>query len=356
MRVEIKKLFIGFAVAIGAAAASLHGDQAAAQGGAYSFGVVGDTPYTKAQTAEFSRVIASLNAADLRFVIHVGDFEFDPRPFNRDPSKADMPCTDENFAAVLASFQTSKHPFVLTPGDNDWTDCKHLKARKVDPLERLAKLRTMFYPDGMSLGREPMKVVSQASDSGFSKFRENLVWSVGPVTYVTVHTVGSEDNSKGNPEEYKERLAANIAWLKKAFAAAKSNGDLGLVIMTQANPQFENRWTRSYASRYARSVRGAEAPKEPESSPYDPFLDALIAEMQSFDKPVAYIHGDTHIFRVSKPLMNPKTKRFFENFNRVETFGWPDSNWVRVTVDPANPELFEFHAEVVKENSANYSR
>ena len=26
-------------------------------------------------------------------------------------------------AAILSSFQSIRHPFILTPGDNDWTDC-----------------------------------------------------------------------------------------------------------------------------------------------------------------------------------------------------------------------------------------
>jgi len=73
----------------------------------------------------------------------------------------------------------------------------------------------------------------------------------------------------------------------------------------------------------------------------------------SYDKPVAYLHGDTHIFRIDKPLYSLKTKRVFENFTRVETFGWPDSHWVRVTVDPADPQLFRFNAEIVPGNLVN---
>ena len=73
-------------------------------------------------------------------------------------------------------------------------------------------------------------------------------------------------------------------------------------------------------------------------------------------KPVAYLHGDTHIFRVDKPLFSAKTGRIFENFTRVETFGWPDSHWVRVTVDPADPQLFRFNPEIVPENSVSRAR
>ena len=317
--------------------------------GRFDFGIIGDMPYTRSQEAEYARVIGDLNARSLEFVAHVGDMMFDPRPYERNPALARMPATDENYAYVLGTFQSIRHPLVLTPGDNDWSDVVQYKKTKMDPLERLAKLRSMFYPAGRSLGQRAMAVENQAAP-----YVENLTWKVQGLRFATVHTVGSDDNAKTSMEEHKAREAANVAWLHKAFAAAKAEGSPGLVIITQANPGFENRWTPSYASRYVRSVRGADAPKAPEPGPYDGFLDALIAQMQDYDRPVLYVHGDTHIYRTGKPLMNPKTNRFFENFTRLETFGWPDSGWVRVTVSRSNPHLFEIHPEYPRGNSANY--
>jgi hypothetical protein len=53
---------------------------AAAQDRAFDFALVGDMPYTKVQEAEYQRVLAALNAADLAFVAHIGDFQFDATP------------------------------------------------------------------------------------------------------------------------------------------------------------------------------------------------------------------------------------------------------------------------------------
>ena len=343
----MKNLLTAFALI-----ASLAASQAVAQ--KFQFAAIGDTGYSKKSEQEFSRMVAAMNKEDLAFVVHVGDFEADPRPYERSPNTISMPCTDESFKKVLAQFQESSHPFILTPGDNDWTDVVQFKKTKMDPLERLQKLRSMFYPAGRSLGQNPMPVASQSRDPGYGKFVENLTWTVQGLRFATLHIVGSNDNSRTSAEEYKERQAANIAWLKKTFAAAKAQGSPGLVLITHANPEFENRWTRSYASRYARSVRGAEAPKAAAATPYDAFLDALIAEMQNYTRPVLYVHGDTHIYRTGKPLLNPKTQRFFENLTRLETFGWPDSAWVRVVVNPSNRELFEIHPEYAAGNSANF--
>lgn len=116
--------------------------QAAAQ--SFQFAAIGDTGYSKKSEQEFSRMIAAMNREPLAFVVHVGDFEADPRPYMRNPTTVSEPCTDESFRSVLAQFQTSEHPLVLTPGDNDWTDCHLLNTRKVDPLERLTKVRELF--------------------------------------------------------------------------------------------------------------------------------------------------------------------------------------------------------------------
>ena len=130
-----------------------------AQDRAYQFGLMGDTGYTTEDIEGFKGLLAAVNVADLSFVVHVGDFENDGRAYTRNPSVGPMPCTDESFKTVYDSFQSVRHPFILTPGDNDWTDCHGVQARTFDPLERLAKLRTMFFPDGRSLGQHTMRFV-----------------------------------------------------------------------------------------------------------------------------------------------------------------------------------------------------
>jgi hypothetical protein len=170
-----------------------------AQSQKFQFGVVGDTSYSKVAEQEFDRLMAALNKETLAFVVHVGDFEADPRPYERSPDKITMPCTDENLQRVLATFQKSANPFILRPGDNDWTDCHEVKARKFDPMERLAKVREMFFPEGRSLGQKTIAVDSQAKDAGFKQYRENLMWFVNGVTFATLHIVGS--NNKGRTPE-----------------------------------------------------------------------------------------------------------------------------------------------------------
>jgi hypothetical protein len=267
-----------------------------------------------------------------------------------------MPCVDENYTAVFNSFQAIRHPFILTPGDNDWTDCWPLAARKADPLALLAKIRLLFYPEGRSLGQRPIEVRNQSAAPAFAKFSENLRWSMGGVTFVTLHIVGSNDNFGRTPEmdaEQRERKAANLEWMKQAFAAAKAGNSRGLVIMMQANPGFENFWPEAAKTRYFIPFipRGGKLPSA--SAVFEDYIKALADELEGYDRPVALLHGDTHLHRIDKPLYSRKTGRVFENFTRVETFGWPDTHWVRISIDPADPQLFRFRAEVVPENVVN---
>jgi hypothetical protein len=327
-----------------------------AQNQKFQFAVVGDTSYSKVAEQEFDRLMAVLNKETLAFVVHVGDFEADPNPYERNPDKVTMPCTDENFQSVLTTFQKSANPFILTPGDNDWSDCVKLKARKFEPMERLAKVREMFFPEGRSLGQKTIVVNSQAKEADFKQYRENLMWSFNGVTFATLHIVGSNNNKGVTPEmdvEHAERTKANIAWMKKAFADAKAKNGIGLVLLTQANPGFETQWTPSLLRRHFLRFPQVKVPEKPAPSGYDEILNVLAEELETYKKPTLFVHGDTHTFHVSKPLLSKKTKRFFENFTRVETFGDPDTHWVRITIDPAKAELFTIDPEIVPENKAN---
>lgn len=328
-----------------------------AQERTFQFGLVGDTAYSRVEEQQFERVIAALNANDVAFVMHVGDFQTDPRPYNRTPERSSMPCVMDSYTRVLASLQRVRHPFILTPGDNDWTDCHYLAAEKIDPLQALARVRAMFFPPGKSLGQRTIAVESQASDPAHARFVENRRWSLGGVVFVTAHVVGSNDNLGRTPEmdaEHRERKAANLAWIKAAFAKARSDNSRGVVLMVQANPGFENYWPPTAKGRYFLPFVGrGNAPPVPGGAAFGDYVALLAEELERYDRPVAFLHGDTHLFRIDKPLYSKKTNRVFENFTRVETFGSPDMHWVRVTVDPADPGLLRFQAEIVPENVAN---
>lgn len=309
----------------------------------FEFAVIGDTPYTAVEEKQVLSMIEAVNEADLAFVVHVGDMMADPRA-HRDGMP---PCTDETFRDRKAILDGSKHPLIVTPGDNDWTDCHYIKAAKVDSLERLAKLRELFFSSDESLGLRKLKLARQ-SDA----IPENYRWSQGGITFATLHMVGSNNglgrDAQGDAE-YKQRNAANLAWMAEAFEAAKRDDSRGLVLFTQANPGFESFWAKRRREAYVSSA-GAPPPEERKPTGFDDFLAALASATKGYPRPVVFVHGDTHIFRIDKPLVDAKTKLMVGNFTRVESFGSPYVHWVRVTVDPDDPAVFSFRPEIVSAN------
>ena len=114
--------------------------------------------------------------------------------------------------------------------------------------------------------------------------------------------------------EYAERNAANLAWMKEAFDLAKRNDNKGLVILTQANPAFENSWAPRRLGQYMRVYQDQLQRIKPEQltemrkkSGYTDTVRMLEKEVLNFDKPVLFVHGDSHVFRVDKPLLNSRT-------------------------------------------------
>ena len=203
----------------------------------FEFGLIGDLPYNAEDERKFPNLIEDINKANLVFVIHDGDFQADFRGY-RDGS---LPCSDETFDNRKNLAQSFKPPFILTPGDNDWTDCHYVKSASYDPLERLAKLREIFFSGNDSFGQQTLSITRQSSDPKYSKFRENLRWTYGDVSFVTLHLVGSDNNFGRTSEmdaEFAERNTADLVWMSEGFDFAKRNGSKAIMIITQANPGF----------------------------------------------------------------------------------------------------------------------
>jgi len=48
------------------------------------------------------------------------------------------------------------------------------------------------------------------------------------------------------------------------------------------------------------------------------------------------VHGETHHYRLDQPLLDNASGAPPPNFTRVEVFGYPEMNWVRVRVIEEN--------------------
>lgn len=266
----------------------------------FTFAALGDTPYSVEEEAGFIAMIAGLNHEPLAFVVHVGDFK-----------NGHSDCSDAVFVQRKQWFELSHHPFIYVPGDNEWTDCWRPAAGRYEPLERLRKLRELFFAQSSSLGQRPLELVRQVQAKPAHPYPEHARWAHGGLVFATLNVPGGDNNSARNPAEFRARDAAVRDWIRQAFRLAHEQQLAGVVLMMQANP-----WV-------AVGARGQG---------FSPLLETLTAETVGFAGAVLLIHGDTHHFRVDRPLLHPDTRRPLANFTRIEVFGSPSVNWVRIRV------------------------
>lgn len=286
--------------------------------GRFEFGVIGDYPYTPDQVPQFDHLIEAVNDEKPAFLLHVGDL-------------GARVCTDDDLRTSIAALNRFTMPVVYTPGDNEWTDCQESGA---DPLQRLARVRQLFFPTDKSLGQKTLTVTRQSAD-----YPENSRFDFGGVTFVALNETGSNNGTGRTAESDAEaaaRQTAVIARIRAGFQAATAAGSKGLVLFFQADPNFDL---------YGLGVHNS----------HTDFLRALERESILFKRPVVLVHGDTHVFRVDKALVGSSDRRPIENVTRVENFGSPDVHWTRVTVDPSGPELFTFSPAIVGANMVEHS-
>jgi predicted phosphodiesterase len=233
------------------------------------FGVFGDVPYSAAEIRRVEQLIEEMNAAPLAFVVHVGDIG---------SSSALQACGDAWVLERKKQFARIRHPFVLVPGDNEWSDCK-------DPLQRLRQWRQLF-----CLSDSRLKFESQKGE-----YCEHIRWESGGTLFVVLNVAGSNNNLRH--AEHAPRMAAVMAWLDESAARAEGRG-LRLAVVMHANP-FVTTPRDGYAA----------------------LREKLAALGARRGGKVVLIHGDTHVYRDDEPIPGVR---------RIEVWGSPFVSWLRL--------------------------
>jgi hypothetical protein len=308
----------------------------------YSFGLWGDMPYKKAgDDTKLPAVLSSINASDIAFSLYDGDI--------KDGSSQ---CTDNIYTDALTMFGSMKKPVVYVPGDNEWTDCHRTNNGGFDALERLAHLRKVMFPTVNTLGQTTLPMEHQGKLG--EKYVENTRFSYGPVVFAGINVPGSNNNiilsakdckakSARNPAqcdaanaEYLDRDAANIKWLDETFAKAKASKAEGVVLVIQADPGFDLPETED-----------TDESQLPQYAGYRNFMAAVVSQTEQYQGQVLFVHGDTHFFKMDKPLYSPS--KLLPNLTRLQTFGSPSLHWVKVGVEPGTAHLFNIQPVIVRQ-------
>jgi hypothetical protein len=242
------------------------------------FAAFGDMPYSDDQIAVVKEIGAKLRDLGVPFVIHYGDAK----------SGGDS-CDDATLTGrkdLLYGLMPGR--VFYTPGDNEWTDCDRDAAGGFDETERLAKVREIFFSDGLPAEPE-WHIARQGPD-----YPENARWEYGELVFATVHIVGTDNgrrhidksDRKKALDDVDKRDKADLAWLDAAFEAAKATDAEGVVVAMQADPFGD--------------VDGKDPPDvecthdvRVKCNPYLGFVRHLRARAAAFGKPVLLIHGST---------------------------------------------------------------
>jgi hypothetical protein len=317
---------------------------------AYTIGLFGDMPYNQLGRSQYPNLLADINSSNVAFSIFDGDLK----------AGGDGPCSDSLYTTAIDQFNTLERPLVWLPGDNDWTDCwgRYGPSQQpyFDPIGRLNLERQLFDKTDQSLGEKTLTLTRESSEGGqYAQYSENVRWVYGPVVYLGLDVQGSNDNypyhetDAENPtapvrsdaeiqrqrDEETARKAANLHWLDEGFAYAEQIGARGVLIDWQADPNFNN-------EQHLTNTQDWDA--------FPDYVNALRSETERFAGQVALVHGDSHYFKLDKPLNN-ENGGVLANFTRVETFGARNTHWVQATIDPNDPNLFEFEPRIVQANA-----
>ena len=286
-------------------------------------------------------------------MLHVGDIHSGSQPCTGaglvPPPTTSNPTYNQ---AVFDLFARLKDPLVYTPGDNEWTDCHKSKQFKSGPpLNELAAVRHLFFPDpGYTLGGRKKQVLSQAqvfdpAHPTDAQFVENVMWEESQVVFVTLNMPGSNNDGlkwstpftdeAARLREVTERTAADIRWLRQAFALAEAHGAEAVLIGLQADM-----WDPAAVAAGGDGLDG-----------YTAFVHELADLSVHFGKPVLLINGDSHLYGADQPLADPHSATGLihntpavPNLTRITVQGSTNTprEWLRLTIDPRASQVFSW--------------
>lgn len=280
---------------------------AAAKDVPYSFAVAANAFRYGPDEQILSHTLSAASADTVSFIVANG-------------VKADTePCSDDLYLQRKAIYDKSKPGLVLSLGANDWAECMRSNGESA-AIERLQRLREMFFADAPSLENGRIKVVQQSASEKFRGYSENLRWQKGPVVFATLNLPANNNHylsAAGRNSEFEDRLVANQDWLNRLFVLAKTSKARGIVLFSEANP-------------LARP--GVEnSPDAPSRDGYAEIRRQLIKLSGEFQGKVLIVHN-------GKPSRWASLHKLSWRGNLGE-LGML-TGWARISVHPGRPTLF----------------
>jgi len=192
----------------------------------FQFSVIGHPLQHGRDEAALKRAIADASQSDSAFIVATGI------------KAANEPCSDKLYTQRHALLNESAQPMIVSLAGSDWSACINSSGRS-NAIERLNRLRELFYVDGESLGARHLSVTRLSSNAKFRSYAENAHWEYGKVLFATINLPANNNHFRaeaGRNSEFEDRLVANRAWLHRLFTLAERQKMQGIVLFSDGDP------------------------------------------------------------------------------------------------------------------------
>lgn len=149
----------------------------------------------------------------------------------------DEPCQDALYTRRRDLYDSARRPMIVVPAASDWTECTDRAGAPV-AVQRLSRIRELFFGEQLSLGRRPIEVARLSATARYRRYAENAYWEVGNVLYATINLPSNNNNyiaDAGRNNEFEDRWVANRYWLKRVFTHAQRSRADAIVLFSEAN-------------------------------------------------------------------------------------------------------------------------
>ena len=198
----------------------------AAQAADFNFAVIGQTIGARNDPSPLVQAIADSDADNVAFVIANG--------FKR----ADEACSDQLYESRRDVLGAAKNGLILSLAGADWSECKDAGGHSA-AVERLSRVRELFYVDELSFGASKIPVMRQSNAVKYRSYAENARWEVDGILFATVNLPAMNNHYRmeaGRNSEFEDRLIATRDWLQRAFAIAARKKMSALVLICDGDP------------------------------------------------------------------------------------------------------------------------
>lgn len=147
-------------------------------------------------------------------------------------------CSDSVYLDRKILFDAAKNGLIVSLAGTDWTECK-TTGGKSSSVERLNRLRELFFAEDFSFGASKIPLVRQSAAAKFRRYAENARWEVGPVLFATINLPSDNNHylsAGGRNSEFEDRYVANINWLQRLVSYTTAHKLDALVLFCDHDP------------------------------------------------------------------------------------------------------------------------